>query len=200
MELGEYRLVLEHPLGTLEHSFLIDYPIFDNDPVVRRVTKIEDNPREHLLMGFPPHAVVTLLFFNATRDTSKTVEHYFIASRQYRVDENGALLVIVNISRSAPFDFYRLEWEFRCPNSPWLYLAPGAQAYVLPGDPNALRDAPESDRVQQNGIPAGGMFIVLEGPVCGETQGLAWYKVNYQGAIGWTAVGEGSTYWIEKVD
>jgi hypothetical protein len=75
---------------------------------------------------------------------------------------------------------------------------------VLPGTPNVLRSAPGTqatgaDSVVIGSIPGGGVFSVLGGPSCG-TDGRWWWYVNYNGAIGWTAEGEGyNSYWVEPI-
>ncbi|MCE7946540.1 MAG: hypothetical protein DYG88_03825 [Chloroflexi bacterium CFX4] len=74
----------------------------------------------------------------------------------------------------------------------------GSVARVTPGAPNALRSQPTTNnqisRVIGN-IPGGQFFSVLNGPICAD--GYAWWQVNYQGLVGWTAEGEGATYWLE---
>jgi LysM repeat protein len=76
-------------------------------------------------------------------------------------------------------------------------LTVGAQGHVIPGSSNALRSLPGrgSTGVVIGEIPGGGMFSVLAGPQCAD--GYYWWQVNYNGVIGWTAEGQGSTYWIE---
>lgn len=79
-------------------------------------------------------------------------------------------------------------------------LQPGGRGRVTPGLPNALRSYPSKDRTISavlGEIPAGGVFTVLSGPVCGD--GLAWWQVNFDGLIGWTAEGQASTYWLEPL-
>ncbi len=77
-------------------------------------------------------------------------------------------------------------------------LAISRQGRVTPGLPNTLRSQPYVG----NGsaiigyIPAGGQFMVYDGPRC--SNGMNWWRVNYNGVIGWT--GEGQTwYWLEPV-
>ncbi len=99
----------------------------------------------------------------------------------------------------------------------WLQVAGGTGAYcalpnrlivggygrVTPGLPNILRDAPGTRATGSNSnvigyIPGGGIFRVLEGPVCG-SDARWWWRVEYNGYNGWTGEGEGSSYWVEPV-
>ncbi|MCL4880146.1 MAG: SH3 domain-containing protein [Anaerolineae bacterium] len=68
---------------------------------------------------------------------------------------------------------------------------------VLPGLPNVLRTQPFTGSASAiiGRIPSGGTFTVLDGPRCGN--GYYWWLVDYNGTVGWTAEGEGSTYWLE---
>ncbi|MBN1563391.1 MAG: SH3 domain-containing protein [Anaerolineae bacterium] len=79
-------------------------------------------------------------------------------------------------------------------------LGIGGLGRVLPGDANVLRSAPGtgSDSVVTGSIPGGGQFTVLNGPQCGN-DGRYWWQVQYGGQIGWTAEGEGLTYWVEPL-
>ncbi len=64
-----------------------------------------------------------------------------------------------------------------------------------PGLPNNVRSQPDLSAVLIGQIPPGGIFYVISGPVCNNS--TAWYQVNFNGLIGWTAEGQGSTYWLE---
>lgn len=83
-----------------------------------------------------------------------------------------------------------------CYNSPPTRLTSTSIAYVLPGEPNNLRD-----NVGTNGtrvvtvIPAGETFVVTGFPQC-DAEGRRWYPIQYNQYTGWTAEGEGSEYWI----
>ncbi len=73
-------------------------------------------------------------------------------------------------------------------------LAIGKHGRVSPGDPNRLRDEPGGKIIGR--IPAEGVFTVLAGPRC-TADGMAWWKVDYQGQTGWTAEGSADYYWLE---
>lgn len=62
---------------------------------------------------------------------------------------------------------------------------------------NNLRNLPTilADVVDQ--IPEGETFDLVAGPVCAE--GYVWWPVDYNGVTGWTAEGEGDTYWLEPI-
>jgi hypothetical protein len=86
-----------------------------------------------------------------------------------------------------------------CPNGMYSRLAPNRTARVSPGAPNNLRDQPPSGGVTSTvigQIPGGASFSILDGPRCG-ADGLTYWQVNYNGAIGWTAEGDGGVYWLE---
>ena len=73
-------------------------------------------------------------------------------------------------------------------------LVIGLTARVTPGAPNNLRAQPNSEGELIGEIPGEGEFMVLDGPVC--VDGLAWWQVDYNGQIGWTAEGN-RNYWLE---
>lgn len=77
-------------------------------------------------------------------------------------------------------------------------LQVGALGRVTPGDPNNVRREPRSDAELVRQIPGGGVFEVLDGPVC--DNGGAWWQVSHQGDVGWTLEGRGDTYWTEPFE
>ncbi len=83
--------------------------------------------------------------------------------------------------------------DFECPGAPPPRLAVGAQGRVTPGTPNRMRAEPGGRYLRD--IPAGGVFDVLEGPVCED--GFVWWKVRYRSVEGWTVEGRGDEYWLE---
>jgi dipeptidyl aminopeptidase/acylaminoacyl peptidase len=46
-------------------------------------------------------------------------------------------------------------------------------------------------------MPLGSEFTVLEGPECADR--LTWWKVDYQGVVGWVSEGRGVAYWVEPI-
>ncbi len=83
-----------------------------------------------------------------------------------------------------------------CMNLP-TRLIPGSLGRVTPGLPNVIRTQPNQDwsSVIIATMPAGSVFNVLSGVTC--ANGMTWRQVNYYGTVGWTAEGQGSTYWLE---
>ena len=76
-------------------------------------------------------------------------------------------------------------------------LVVGARGTVSDDLPNNVRQEPNSASQRLGQIPSGGEFDVLAGPICGEN--LAWWQVDYNGLVGWTAEGQGDEYWLEPL-
>lgn len=85
----------------------------------------------------------------------------------------------------------------QCPGFLPSRLAAGRQGRVLPGLSNNFRDQPFLTSNVIGQIPGGAVFTVVAGPQC--SSNIAWWQVNYNGVIGWTAEGQGSAYWLEPV-
>jgi hypothetical protein len=68
---------------------------------------------------------------------------------------------------------------------------------VLPGDPNTVRDQPTRSGGVVGQIPGGAEFFVLEGPICADD--LLWWRVDYNGLVGWTVQGDGTVPWLEAL-
>lgn len=77
-------------------------------------------------------------------------------------------------------------------------LVAGAAARITPGDPNILRNNPAVTATKIGTIPGSAYFNVMSGPVC-DPAGIAWWQINYNGLIGWTAEGKGSVYYTEPL-
>jgi hypothetical protein len=99
---------------------------------------------------------------------------------------------------------YWLEPYLVCPGFLPSRLQAGGLGRVLPGPNNALNSQPARPSVNPNSkrigsIPPGGTFTVIEGPIC-DPEGIAWWRVNYNGRIGFTGEGQGNAYWVEPVN
>ena len=82
----------------------------------------------------------------------------------------------------------------QCPGAPLSRLTVGGTGHVTPGTPNLIRSQPGGATI--GSIPGGAAFSVLQGPTC-TSDGIAWWQVNYNGTIGWTAEGQGTTYFLQ---
>ncbi len=83
-----------------------------------------------------------------------------------------------------------------CTQPARLYAGGGGRVIPIPNLPNRLRSSPSIYDPVIGQIPAGGSFSVVGGPHC--SGGMQWWRVNYNGAIGWTAEGDGyNRYWLE---
>jgi hypothetical protein len=88
--------------------------------------------------------------------------------------------------------------ETMCPGAPAPRLNIGGSARVTPGEPNRVRDLPTLTGSRVLGqIPGGQYFIVLDGPVCEASTGINWWLVRQATLEGWTAEGQGNTYFLE---
>ena len=76
-----------------------------------------------------------------------------------------------------------------------LYIGINGQVVPIGGLANRYRSEPNLGSDILGTIPEGGVFVVLDGPVC--NNGFVWYQVNYGGRIGWTAEASQDEYWIE---
>lgn len=84
-----------------------------------------------------------------------------------------------------------------CPGAPAPRLVVGEQGRVLPGQANNVRDLPSTSGGRVGQIPSEGVFAVLEGPTCAD--GFNWWRVDYDGMVGWTVEGQGEEYWVEPL-
>ena len=85
-----------------------------------------------------------------------------------------------------------------CPGSLPPRLIVGQMGRVTPGDANNVRGDASPDAELTGQIPGAAAFNVLEGPVCNSNR--TWWKVEYQGLVGWTVEGSTDSYWLEPVE
>ncbi len=76
-----------------------------------------------------------------------------------------------------------------------LQVGGAGRVTLVPALPNRVRSGPGYGYPVVGHIPAGGVFTVLSGPTC--SQGTAWWQVNYNGLIGWTAESSPVAYFLE---
>lgn len=87
----------------------------------------------------------------------------------------------------------------QCPRFLPSRLVAGGQGRVTPGAANRMREYPDLNAEVVGEIPGEGVFSAIEGPICDEGNGIAWWRVNYNGLEGWTAEGQDDTYWTEPI-
>lgn len=82
-----------------------------------------------------------------------------------------------------------------CSQPPRLTVGGSGRVTTVPDLPNRIRSYPGFGGAVLGQMPAGAPFAVIGGPIC--QSGILWWQVNYGGLIGWTAEGDGFTYWLE---
>src|SRR5689334_14371066 len=85
-----------------------------------------------------------------------------------------------------------------CAGAPPTQLQIGEQAQRPLGTGSNVRAEPNTRADFLGQIPAGGIVDVIDGPVCAD--GYAWWKIDYQGLVGWTPEGIGSDYWLQPLN
>ncbi len=85
----------------------------------------------------------------------------------------------------------------QCPGFLASRLTVGRLGRVIPGSSNNFRAQPSLSGSILGQIPGGASFTVVAGPQC--VSNLAWWQVNYNGVIGWTAEGRSNVYWLEPI-
>ncbi|MBE2269851.1 MAG: SH3 domain-containing protein [Anaerolinea sp.] len=84
-----------------------------------------------------------------------------------------------------------------CPNAPPTRLIVYQRARVATADPRPVNvrsgAGTQNDRIAQ--IPSNEVFFVLDGPVCSER--YAWYRIDFDGVVGWIAEGDNISYYVE---
>lgn len=105
------------------------------------------------------------------------------------------MLILVLIFTVQPL--LSLAQDTNCPGAPTPQLVVGQQGQVAPGSANNMRDQPNTGGGRVGAIEPGEIFTVLEGPVCAD--GFNWWRVDYNGVVGWTVEGQGEDYWVVPV-
>lgn len=152
-------------------------------------------------------------FLTGTRDgwlmTDDTFQIYhYVENQDGQIGLNildtfvGAPIVVYNVPmgnvNSGSFTPIPEPASTVCPGFIASRLRVNRSGQVLPGTPNNLRAEPSTNSARVGQIPGDGIFHVLEGPVCAEN--FAWWRVDYQGTVGWTVEGQGSEYWVQPLD
>lgn len=104
------------------------------------------------------------------------------------------LLLVLLIFFGAATLFASPAQQSDCPPT---RLIVGGRGQVTPGSANRIRNAASTSGDQIGQIPAGGIFTVLEGPVCAD--GFNWWRVDYEGVVGWTVEGNNDGFFVEPI-
>lgn len=106
------------------------------------------------------------------------------------------ILFVLGAALSLPAPVVQAQGRPTCPDALLPRLTVGGLARVTPGEPNIVRASPATAGVFVTNIPGGAELVVLDGPACAD--GYAWWKIIYEGVVGWTAEA-GAAYWLEPV-
>lgn len=174
-----------------EASWLIAYP--DGDEIL-----IEDEDGRFELLLPPDGETVVLLNYGDLGNGSMTLWDRGLTTPIATTGIDG-----MNIKGAT---WGPTQWRWGLPNDTETVanescdglqprLVVGELGVVLSGlGANNLRNRASSEGRYVGEIPPEGVFRVLKGPDCKD--GLAWWYVNYNGTFGWTAEGQGATYWL----
>jgi len=174
-----------------EASWLIEYP--DGDEIL-----IEDEDGQFELLLPPDGETIVLLNYGDMGNGSMTLWGRGLTTPIATTGIDG-----MNIKGAT---WGPTQWRWSLPDDTAITasetcdglqprLVIGELGNVLPGlGANNLRNRASSDGIYVGEIPPEGVFRVLNGPDC--NGGLAWWYVNYNGTFGWTAEGQGDTYWV----
>lgn len=107
--------------------------------------------------------------------------------------------VPINVSPTATFQALATTGASQraCTLAPRLSVNGTGQ--VTPGDANWLHSSPARASQKTGEIPAGEQFEILAEAVCDTQTGLLYWRVRYNGLVGWTAEGSNGEYWLEPV-
>jgi len=88
--------------------------------------------------------------------------------------------------------------SIRCGTSLPTRLYPNMMARVAPfGTANRVRSQASTNADILFRIEPGTIFEVMGGPTC--ANGFAWYRINYEGSVGWTVEADDEDYWLEPL-
>lgn len=107
---------------------------------------------------------------------------------------NTLFFMLIVLLSTSMWGMAQAQEDPNCSGAPAPQLNVGGYGQVTPGDANTLRAHPSTASDRVGSIPGGETFTVLEGPVCAD--GYNWWQVDYAGQVGWTAEGNGDTYFL----
>lgn len=99
----------------------------------------------------------------------------------------GLMLPILSIAQTT---------DINCPGAaPPSRIERGQRARIIAEGGINVRAMPNPNADLMNIVATGNVVNVIDGPTC--AFGYAWYRITYQGILGWTAEGVGEFYWLE---
>lgn len=106
----------------------------------------------------------------------------------------AALIVLALSQTAAPV----MAQDSNCTNAPSNTLRVGIWARVVEApDANNLRAEPSTSARILDRMTSHRRFEIVGGPRC--NGGLRWWQVRFEGIVGWTADGQGSERWLERL-
>lgn len=89
-----------------------------------------------------------------------------------------------------------------CVAAPAPRLMVDGHGAVIAGDlPQRVREQPSLDAAIVTSLPGGTRFIVVDGPMCDQVNGVLWWQITWEeGSEGWTVEGQGDTYFLEPAE
>lgn len=107
---------------------------------------------------------------------------------------SAVLLVVLALSQTA----MPAMAQDSCTNAPSNSLSVGIWARVVEApEANNLRERPSTSAPVLDRMSSHRRFEIVGGPRC--NGGLRWWQVRFEGIIGWTADGEGTERWLERL-
>jgi hypothetical protein len=88
--------------------------------------------------------------------------------------------------------------DVTCPKTKPSRLTVGIRAQVKAGAKVNFRESPTKGKVIEK-LTEGATFLPLDQPTCGQEDGITWWKVNYNGKIGYVAEGHNDFYWLKPM-
>jgi hypothetical protein len=114
MERGLYTLTLDHTDGQILHKWGIDYPRCGTVLDTSLPKPADSKQTARLIMGFIPNETLTINIYTDTPSQVATASGTltFVAQRQVKLDEEGATLLDIKLSRSSPLQLWMMNYYY----------------------------------------------------------------------------------------
>lgn len=87
-----------------------------------------------------------------------------------------------------------------CLTAPEPRLEIGQNGAVVASElPQRIRSAPSLDADVLVSLPGGTQFVVLDGPLCDQADGVLWWRIGWEAGEGWTVEAQGDIYFLEPI-